>query len=144
MVDKDLLRDLKAKMEAGPAGADPSYTLKAFELFKQLAAENEEIGEMARELDLKAQVVISGTDKKYWIVVSRGEITYGEGTIASPTITLTSRMEVAIGMLYGEFNPVSAYMAGDVVIEGHLPAAIQLQELIEVALEDFKELVRQL
>ncbi|MHA1291047.1 MAG: SCP2 sterol-binding domain-containing protein [Promethearchaeota archaeon] len=140
MVDEKLLKDLKNKMEQGPESADPSYTLKAFEFFKQLAAENEEIKEMLEDMDVRAQIIVEDINKKFWLIASKGAINYGEGELDNPSITILSTMKVAIGMLYGDFDPVSAYMSGEIVIEGNLPDAMEFNDILDVAMEEFKRL----
>ncbi len=140
MVDKELLKELKEKMEEGPETADSSYTLKAFEFFKQLSLENEEIKDLLKDMDIRAQIVVDDINEKFWLIAANGEIDYGAGELENSSIQIISTMEVAIGMLYGDFDPVSAYMRGDVVIEGNLPDALEFNDILEIAMDIFKDL----
>ena len=144
MVDIELLKELKRIMDLGPEGADPTYTLKAFEFFSQLAKENEEIIDMLKEINIKVQVIIFDTDYKYWLTASEGSINYGEGEIADASLTMSTSMEIAVGMLYGDFDPVSAYMSGEIIMEGNLADAMEFQDILDVAMEDFEELTKNL
>lgn len=143
-IDKELLRELKTKMHAGPETADPDDSLKAFELLKQMAEDIEEIKEILSDMDIKVQIVVDDVNKEYWLTVDSGGIKYGEGRLESPSIEIFTSMEVAIGMLYGNFDPVSAYMSGEIVIEGDLPAAIDFQDVIAIAIEYFEDMTSDL
>jgi hypothetical protein len=44
-------------------------------------------------------------------------------------------------MLFGEVDATSAYMAGDITVEGNLQDAMAFQEIIELALEAFEDMV---
>ncbi len=140
MVDEALLKDLKAKFDAGPSAADPEDMPKVFEYFKQVALENEDIKEEVEDMDILVQIVISDLEIKKWIGVKEGIITYGDDTTDNPSFTFTTTMEIAVGMLFGEVDATSAYMAGDITVEGNLQDAMAFQEIIELGMEAFEEL----
>ncbi|MGV9198033.1 MAG: SCP2 sterol-binding domain-containing protein [Promethearchaeia archaeon] len=144
MVDKELLKELKEKLEKGPEAADPDDTLKGFELLKQFSKENEEIQEFMEEMDIKVQFEIFDIDKFYWLSVKDGKLDYGKGKIEDPSFTMGTSMDIAVTMLFNEYDPVSAYMAGEIIIEGDLPAAMEFQDIINVAMEMFGNLINDL
>ncbi len=144
MVDKALLKDLKGLMDAGAEAASPDAVLKVYEFFKQVAAENDDLKDELADMDIEVQQKITDVDKEFWIKASGGEITYGEGKAASPSFTFSCTMKTGAGMLYGEVDATSAYMAGDITVEGNLQDAMAFQEIIELAMEAFEDLAEDL
>ena len=140
MVDQALIDELKAIMEAGGEGAKPEHALRVFEFFKQVAAENDEIKEELEDIDITAQIVLNDVDKKYWVKVADSVIDYGEGDADSPSFTLTASLEKGSGILLGETDATSAYMAGEISVEGSLPDALSFQSVTELSMEIFEEL----
>jgi putative sterol carrier protein len=43
-------------------------------------------------------------------------------------------------MLTGEVDATSAYMAGDITVEGNLQDAMAFQEILELAMEAFEDM----
>ena len=142
MVDKKLLEELNAIREAGPENAPPDTVLKVFEVFKQLAQEDEDLKEEVEDADLCMQFVVTDKDYKYWIAARDGEISYGDGDGPDVTVTLKAAYNIMAGMLSQEVDATSAYMAGDLVIEGNLQDAMQFGEIAGLAgeiMEDMNE-----
>lgn len=140
MVDDALIAELKEKMDAGPDSASPADVLKVFEFFKQIAEENEDLKEELEDMEITVQQVITDKDAKFWIKAKDGSIEYGEGDVDNPSFTFSCTMTVGAGMLYGEVDATSAYMAGDITVEGNLQDAMAFQEIIELAMEAFEDL----
>jgi hypothetical protein len=67
MVDQALLKEIKDKIDAGAAAADPKDTLKVYELFKQVAEENEDLKEELEDMDITIQMIITDKDVKSWL-----------------------------------------------------------------------------
>ena len=57
---------------------------------------------------------------------------------------MSSTLEVGAGILMGEVDATSAYMAGDITVEGNLQDAMAFQEIIELALEAYEDLIEDL
>jgi len=144
MVDESLLKELKAMSDAGADAAGPEVILKTMEFFKQVSKENEDLMEELEDMDISVQEIITDKDKKFWITAKDGNIEYGEGTIDNPSFTFSAAMAVAAGMLLGEVDATSAYMAGDITVEGNLQDAMAFQEIIELAMEAFEDLTEDL
>jgi hypothetical protein len=142
MVDKDLLEDLKGRMNAGAGNADVDGTSKVFEFFKQIAAENDEMQEELKDLDLLVQIVITDIDKKFWLKVKDGVIEYGEGTVENPTFIFSTAWTLAFDMMLGKVDATAEYMAGNMAIEGSVADAMSFQGIIELAMELFQDMIK--
>lgn len=140
MVDEGLLNECKDKMDGGAASADVGVTLKMFELFKQIGQENEDLKEELEDMDITVQMIVTDTGTKYWMKATEGKLTYGEGDVDNPSFTFSATKEVGLGMLFGEVDATSAYMAGDITVEGNLQDAMAFQEIIELAIEAIEDL----
>ena len=144
MVDESLLKDLKAAQDAGASAASPDDMLKTFGFIKQISTENEDLKEELEDMDIAIQMVITDADKKYWLSVKEGALDFGEGDVENPSFTMSSTLEVGAGILMGEVDATSAYMAGDITVEGNLQDAMAFQEIIELALEAYEDLIEDL
>jgi len=140
MVDEALIKEIKEKMDAGAAASDVNDTLKVYELFKQVAEENEDLKEELEDMDIAIQMVITDADKRFWLKAHDGTMEFGEGDVDNPSFTFSATKEVAAGMLFGEVDATSAYMAGDITVEGNLQDAMAFQEIIELALEALEDM----
>jgi len=139
MVDEALVKEMKTKFDAGAAASDVMDSLKVFELFKQIAVENEDLKEELEDMDITIQMLITDEDKKFWLKAKEGTLEYGEGDVENPSFTFSATKEVGSGMLFGEVDATSAYMA-----EGNLQDAMAFQEIIELALEAYEDLAEDL
>jgi len=141
MVDEALIKEMKGKFDAGAAAAEPADSLKVFELFKQIAEENEDLKEELEDMDIVIQMIITDKTAKFWLKAHDGTLEFGEGDVENPSFTFSATQEVGAGMLFGEVDATSAYMAGDITVEGNLQDAMAFQEIIELALEAFEDMV---
>ncbi len=144
MVDKALLKEIKEKIDAGAAASDVNDTLKVYELFKQVAEENDDLKEELEDMDITIQMNITDADAKFWLKAKEGTMEFGEGTVDNPSFTFSATKEVGAGMLFGEVDATSAYMAGDITVEGNLQDAMAFQEIIELALEALEDMFEDL
>jgi putative sterol carrier protein len=144
MVDQALLKEIKDKIDAGAAAADPKDTLKVYELFKQVAEENEDLKEELEDMDITIQMIITDKDVKSWLKAHDGTLEFGEGEVENPSFTFSATNEIGAGMLFGEVDATSAYMAGDITVEGNLQDAMAFQEIIELALEALEDMFEDL
>jgi len=141
MVDDALVSEIKGLIDAGAESADPSAILKMMEFFEQVSKENEDLKEELEDMDITVQMVLTDVDNKYWIKATGGVMTYGEGAVDSPSFTFSATKAVGAGMMFGEVDATSAYMAGDITVEGNLQDAMAFQEIIELAMEALEDLV---
>ena len=144
MVDESLLKGLKAAQDAGASSAKPEDMLKVFAFIKEVSTENEDLKEELEDMDIAIQMVITDADIKNWLTVKEGKLDFGEGDVENPSFTMSSTLEVGAGILMGEVDATSAYMAGDITVEGNLQDAMAFQEIIELALEAYEDLIEDL
>jgi len=144
MVDESLLKKIKAAQDAGAASASAEDVTLMYEFVKQISIENEDLKEELEDMDIAIQQILTDIDKKYWLTVKEGNLEFGEGDVDNPSFTMSSTLEVGAGILMGEVDATSAYMAGDITVEGNLQDAMAFQEIIELALEAYEDLVEDL
>jgi len=140
MVSDDLLQNLKA-LRDGEGERSPSDALLLCEAMKQLAAENDDIKEEVEDMDtILVQFDWTDVGYKYWIKVGEGNVDYAEGEAEDPTVTMKATSTTWVGMGAGEIDGTSAYMSGDLQIDGNLQDAIAYGELNGLVGEVLKEL----
>ncbi len=139
-MDEAILKDLKEKMDAGADAATIEDIPKVFNFFVEVSKENEDLQEELEDMDIVVQQVLTDVDKKFWLIAKEGKLSFGEGVVENPSFTFSCTMAVGAGMLFGEVDATSAYMAGDITVEGNLQDAMAFQEIIELAMEAFEDL----
>jgi putative sterol carrier protein len=144
MVDESLLKDIKAAQDAGASSASAEDVMRMYEFIKQISKENEDLKEELEDMDIAIAMIITDQDKKYWLTVKEGDLDFGEGDVDNPSFTMSSTLEVGAGILMGEVDATSAYMAGDITVEGNLQDAMAFQEIVELALEAYEDLAEDL
>jgi len=138
MVDENLIKELKEMREKGQS--QPSDALKMYEFVKQMAEESEDVKEELEDIDAMAvQLVVTDVNYKYWVTLGDGKIDYGEGDANDPSVTMSATGATWAGLGSGELDSTSAYMSGDLVIEGNLQDAIAYGEIIGLAMEEGAE-----
>ena len=140
MVDAALIGKVKGLIDAGADAAGPDDLITMYELYKQIAVDNEDLKEELEDMDIVVQQVITDKTAKFWMKAKEGALEYGKGDVDNPSFTFSCTMAVGAGMLYGEVDATSAYMAGDITVEGNLQDAMAFQEIIELAMEAFEDL----
>ncbi len=143
MVDETLLKEIK-NAHAGSSAASEFDIKKALEFIKQISAENEDIQEEIEVMDITIQMIIKDANLKLWLTVKEGVLDYGDGNVDNPSLTILSPLGVLANILMGEVDATSAYMAGDITVEGNLQDAMVFQEILEIALEAFEGLIEDL
>ena len=135
MVDQNLVNELKEMREKGTRA--PSDALKLFEFVKQLAEESEDLKEELEDIDTTVvQLVVSDINYKYWVKMGDGTVDYGEGEADDPSVTMSATGATWAGMSSGEIDSTSAYMSGDLVIDGNLQDAIAFGEIQGIAMDE--------
>jgi putative sterol carrier protein len=139
-MDAELLKKL-ANLRDGSGERKPSDALILLEALKQLARENEEIKEEVEDIDtIIVQFEWTDVDYKYWLKVGEGEVEYAEGEAEEPSVTLKATAEIWASLGSGELESTSAYMSGDLQIEGNLQDAIAYGELNNLVSDVLREL----
>ena len=135
MVDQNLINDLKDIRKNG--AKQPSDALKMYEFVKQMADESEDLKEELEDIDtMMVQLVVTDVNFKYWVKIGDGTIDYGEGDGDDPSVTMSATGATWAGLSSGELDSTSAYMSGDLVIDGNLQDAIAYGEILGIAMEE--------
>jgi putative sterol carrier protein len=138
MVDENLIKELKEMRAKG--ASQPSDALKMYEFVKQMAEESEDLKEELEDIDAMAvQLVVTDVNYKYWVKLGDGKIDYGEGEADDPSVTMSATGATWAGLSSGELDSTSAYMSGDLAIEGNLQDAIAYGEIVGLAMEEGAE-----
>jgi putative sterol carrier protein len=139
MVSEEIIKKLKALREKEPAEAKDALTL--FEIYKQIAQEEADIKEELEDLEeIIVQNNFSDVGFKYWVKLGEGEFDVGEGEAEKPTVTMSATAETWTGLGSGDLDATSAYMAGDLSIEGNLQDAIAYGEILDLFRDIMEEL----
>jgi len=138
MVDENLIKELKEMREKG--ASKPSDALKMYEFVKQMVGESEDLKEELEDIDtMVVQLITTDVDYKYWVKIGDGKIDYGEGEGEDPSVTMSATGATWGGLSSGELDSTSAYMSGDLVIDGNLQDAIAYGEILAIAMEEGAE-----
>ena len=133
MISEDLLKKLKDLID-GVSKKSPPNVLLWYEALKQLVQENEEIKEKVEDMDtIVAEYDWTDLHYKYWLKVGEGEVDFAEGEADDPSVTLKATALTWAGLGSGELESTSAYMSGDLQIEGNLQDAMQFGEIAGLA-----------
>ena len=136
MVDENLVKEIKEIQASG--GGQPSDMLKMVEFMKQISGENEDIKEELEDMDrITVQFVATDVDYKYWVTLGEGKIEYAEGETGDANVTMKASLATWGSLGSGETDSTSAYMSGDLQIEGNLQDAIAYGEILGMAMEEF-------
>ena len=114
--------------------------LKIFKLFKQASAEIDDLKEELEDIDILVQMIVTDIDYHYWVKMGDGKLDYAEGNADDPSVTMSATGATWAGLASGEIDSTSAYMSGDLVIDGNLQDAIAYGELNGLVGEVLKEL----
>lgn len=122
-------------------GDDPKALLTMQELMKQASAEIDDLKEELEDIDqFIGQMVISDKNYKIWVKIGDGVYDYGEGEDANASFTMTCNWETMAGMMTGEIDGTSAYMSGDMQIDGNLQDVMAYGEYSSFAAETLQEM----
>lgn len=139
-MDLNLLKKLAA-LRDGEGERKPSDALILAEALKQLAEENDDLKEEVEDMDqITLQFEYTDTEFKYWIKVGEGTVDFGEGDADDPSATMKATGATWASLGSGELESTSAYMSGDLQIEGDLQAAISYGDINALMMEVLEEL----
>ncbi|MEJ2296467.1 MAG: SCP2 sterol-binding domain-containing protein [Candidatus Lokiarchaeota archaeon] len=120
-MDKKLALEIKEMYDNKKVSEKPENLLKIYEFVKQFSAVNEELQEELEDInEFSTQIHISEPEFKCWVKLGDGKFNYGEGEIDNPSFTLSCTQDIMGGMMQGDIDSTSAYMAGYLKIDGNL------------------------
>ncbi len=126
--------EIKKKIESKEYGLeDMPLFLKAVE---EVAKTNEDLqDELEDQDDVIIVMEVPGMIAGY-LEIKDGKLKAGEGTRDDATVTVQLAEEIAAGLLTGEVDVASAYMAGDIKIVGEMAKAMALRSILEIVGEE--------
>ncbi|TXT66688.1 MAG: SCP-2 sterol transfer family protein [Promethearchaeota archaeon] len=137
MVDAELIKQLIELRDKEKREAKDALTL--FGIYKELVKDIEEVKE---ELDDMDEIIIQNNytdaDFKYWVKLGNGKFDVGQGEASDPSVIMNADTETWSGLGSGDIDATSAYMAGDLSIEGNLQDAMAYGEVLDL-IRDFIE-----
>ncbi len=140
MVDEKVAAAVKEMYETGSIKEDPKNVLTLMELVKQVSGEVDDLKEELDDIDeFVGQMVITDKDFKYWLKIGDGKFDYGEGTVEDPSFTMSANWETMGGLMTGDVDGTSAYMSGDLQIEGNLQDTMAYGEFLGLVMETIQE-----
>ena len=84
----------------------------------------------AGNMEATVQFDLSGDGGGQWHVnIANGACAVGEGVTAAPTATIRMDAPDYVKMIKGELNPVTAFMMGQIKVEGDLNTVMKFQTL---------------
>jgi len=141
MVDINLAFEIKEMYDKKKVSEKPENLLKIYEFVKQLSFENEELKEELEDMNVfSTQIIITDPEFKCWVKLGEGNFDYGKGETSNPSYTLSCKQEIMGGMMQGDIDSTSAYMAGDITVEGNLQDAMAYSEFLRRAMEISRDL----
>jgi putative sterol carrier protein len=135
MVDDDLKQRLVSKIDDRSFGPEdlPDY----LQLFVQVCNESDDIADEVAGYDRKLAFEVDGVGD-FYIKVEDGKFSSEKGKIDDPDITLTMGSNTACGIFTGEIDATSAYMGGDLKVQGPLPDAVKFRTITEMVREELE------
>jgi len=129
---KDAILD---KIEDGSFGMEDLKDY--FTVFTQISNNTEDIQDEVEGFDRTFLYKINGRPVA-WLSIKDKRFEMGSGDIEGPDITLDMSEELAIGMFSGQVDPTSAYMSGDLKVDGVINDAIVLQNILNLVHEEME------
>ena len=131
----ELKERLSTKIEEGEFEVSD---IPAFlDLFCQLGNEVEDLQDEVEDWNRRLMFVLDGLGT-YVITVQDGHFSLHEGMVDNVQFVLKMAAAEAAQVFAGDKDAATAYMNGDLVIEGELPDAILVQTLIEMVIEEIE------
>ncbi len=99
--------------------------------------ENARLRKMQRDWSKTLHFVCSDTGSTFTMVVERGEIlSTPEGHLGTPDIVVTTTSETFCDMFWGDLNPVTKYLRGEITVKGSQEDVMRLDAISYVIWPD--------
>jgi putative sterol carrier protein len=135
MVDEELKEKVMGKIDDGSFGPDDLEDYMT--LFLNVANESEDIQEEVSGWDRLFAFRLTGGDN-FWLKVADGKFESAKGDIDNQDIILECTADTAAGIFTGEVDATSAYMSGDLKVNGPLPDAVKFRTITELVREELE------
>ena len=100
---------------------------KYLKVLVEICNANESIQKKSKKSNLKFQFRVV-TGPSYWINISNGKFTTGEGEMDKPDVIIAMNKNIAAGIFTGEVNAASAYMSKQLKFIGPLRHGMKFQQ----------------
>ena len=85
--------------------------------------------EKAKDIDVKVQIIITGSELDEWIVIIRNQnLEVKEGRHPSPTLTLEMAINDYMDLINGRISGEKAFLLGKLKFKGNIGLALKLRE----------------
>ena len=135
MIDTELKRRIHEKVDEGEFG--PSDIPEYLDLLVQIAGETQDVQDEVDGWDRRIQFRFDGTEDA-WITVAGGVFGHGAGALESADLVLSIAAGPASQLFSGDRDAKAAYMAGQLKIEGAIPDALKLQDILTIVNEEIE------
>ena len=86
----------------------------------------------AGDLNVTVMFDLEGDDGGQWgLYIADGKCSVSEGAVEDPTATIKMKADDYVKMATGDLNPVSAFMMGQIRVEGDLNTVMKMQTLFD-------------
>jgi putative sterol carrier protein len=124
------VEEVKAKIAAKEY--DPKDLPLFMKALQEIAETSDELKEeLSSWEDTTIVLKVPGITSAY-LKVTGGKLEVGEGELENPDLTIEMTEEVARGIASQEVDMASAYMAGDIKLEGDISIGMKLRPLMEI------------
>lgn len=108
-----------------------------FELFVQLGNQIDDLQDEVIGWNRVVEFQLTGSGT-YWVSINDSRFMGGTGSHPGTDFRLNMHADTAAGIFSGVKDAEAALNAGDIVIDGDLPDAIRLYDLIELVIEEIE------
>lgn len=145
MKDQDL-KEFMPKMREQMANVDieelvplanvvmPTFFEGMTELIENSEEAKEELGDMD---DMKIMMTVPDLDIAMFMQIEGGKFKAGSGQVDEPDLTISINKETFLKQMQGQSDMMSAYMSGDIKMEGEMAKAMALRPLLEILSDEY-------
>jgi putative sterol carrier protein len=113
--------------------------MEMWQEIKDLCERNEELQEELELLNLRTQQVYLDTGYKFWVILNKDGVQFGEGEIENPDLIFSANEIAFQQMIDKEAKGGELFMSGDLKIDGSLSTAIAYGSFLGLANSIFEE-----
>lgn len=117
--------------------------MKIYNDYEALSLENMEFHEELKQLkNTIVQTKLSNPDFTYWVKFGDGDFKFGKGEIDGASIHISCPQKIMTKILMGNASVFSEFLSGNLSVEGDLQYVVVYFDLLNLASEINKEMVR--
>ena len=104
----------------------------------EIANSSEDVADEIKGMKKKFQFDLGGSID-FWLKIEADKVSSGRGKIDNPDCTLIMTDENMANLISGQLDGASAYMAGELQIQGSLADATKFATILEIIHDEFEE-----